>query len=169
MFVLGHLLHEIPLSLPYLIIGYMTNMCSSSSHLPYADIITSYLDSALVDISLGGHLLSAYNTNDMTNLKAMKYRYIHREQRWIREEDIPDGQHYEGYETLRLHHLHKQQSQQQSQQQQLPPPYPTFYGVAPPPDMSPSTVYRFVQLGYMHEYMTQTFTAIDTRLERHGD
>ncbi|KAK9132950.1 hypothetical protein Scep_012478 [Stephania cephalantha] len=54
-----------------------------------------------------------------------------------------------------------QQSKQQSQQ---PPHYPTFYGVAPPPEMSPSTAYLSVQLRYMHEYMTQTFTAINTAL-----
>ncbi|KAK9094637.1 hypothetical protein Scep_026106 [Stephania cephalantha] len=99
MFVLGHLLREIPLSLPHLIIGYMTNTCNSSRHLPYAHIITSYLESAQVDISLGGRPLSAYDTIDMATLKAMKYRYIRRKRRWIREEDISDGPHYEGYES----------------------------------------------------------------------
>ncbi|KAK9132973.1 hypothetical protein Scep_012501 [Stephania cephalantha] len=59
--------------------------------------------------------------------------------------------------------------QQQSQQQQHPPHYPTFYGVAPPLEMSPSMAYLSAQLGYMHEYMTRTFTTIDTRLERQGD
>ncbi|KAK9125604.1 hypothetical protein Scep_014450 [Stephania cephalantha] len=130
----------------------------------------------------------------------MKYRYIRLAQRWIREEDIPDGQHYEGYESplptnplvsfdernyldysfLFPHgddgddEFHQDfvappPPQQQSQQQQQPPHYPTFYGTAPPPEMSPSTVYLSAQLGYMHEYMTQTFTTIDTRLERQGD
>ncbi|KAK9100448.1 hypothetical protein Scep_023878 [Stephania cephalantha] len=99
MFVLGHLLRELPLSLPHLIIGYMTSTCSSGRHLTYAHIITSYQESAQVDISLGGHPLSAFDTIDMATLNAMKYRYIHREQRWIREEDILDGQHYEGYES----------------------------------------------------------------------
>ncbi|KAK9166622.1 hypothetical protein Scep_001813 [Stephania cephalantha] len=99
MFVLGHLLREIPLSLPHLIIGYMTSTCSSSRHLPYAHIITSYVESAHVDISLGGCPISAYYTIDMATPKAMKYQYICREQRYIGEEDIPDGQHYEGYES----------------------------------------------------------------------
>ncbi|KAK9166880.1 hypothetical protein Scep_002071 [Stephania cephalantha] len=99
MFVLGHLLHEIPRNLPHLIIGYMTSMYSSGRHLPYTHIITSYLESAQVDISLGGRPLYAYDTIDMVTLKAMKYRYIRREQRWIPEEDIPDGQYYEGYES----------------------------------------------------------------------
>ncbi|KAK9119064.1 hypothetical protein Scep_017157 [Stephania cephalantha] len=35
----------------------------------------------------------------MVTLKAMKYCYIRTEQQWIREEDIPDGEHYEGYES----------------------------------------------------------------------
>ncbi|KAK9112079.1 hypothetical protein Scep_019598 [Stephania cephalantha] len=35
----------------------------------------------------------------MATLKAMTYQYISRAQRWIREEDIRDGQHYEGYES----------------------------------------------------------------------
>ncbi|KAK9169417.1 hypothetical protein Syun_001557 [Stephania yunnanensis] len=56
-----------------------------------------------------------------------------------------------------------------SQQQQQPPPYPTFYGIAPPPEMSSSMAYLSAQLGYMHEYMTQTFTNIDAHLERQGD
>ncbi|KAK9157633.1 hypothetical protein Scep_004207 [Stephania cephalantha] len=99
MFVLRHLLRKIPLSLPYLIIGYMTSTCSSGHHLPYSHFITSYLESAQVDISLGIHPLSAYDTIDMATLKAMKYRYIRHAQRWVREEDIPDGQHYEGYES----------------------------------------------------------------------
>ncbi|KAK9169044.1 hypothetical protein Syun_001184 [Stephania yunnanensis] len=32
--------------------------------------------------------------------------------------------------------------------------------------MSPSTAYFSVQLRYMHEYMSKTFTAIDSRIER---
>ncbi|KAK9107371.1 hypothetical protein Syun_023382 [Stephania yunnanensis] len=56
-----------------------------------------------------------------------------------------------------------------SQQQQQPPHNPTFYGIAPPPEMSPLTTYLSSQLGYMHEYMTYTLTAIDTRLEHQGD
>ncbi|KAK9157760.1 hypothetical protein Scep_004334 [Stephania cephalantha] len=99
MFVLGHLLREIPLSFPHLIIGYMTSTCSSGRHLPYAHNITSYLESAHVDISLGGRPLSTYDTIHMATLKAMKYRYIRHAQRWIREEDIPDGQYYAGYES----------------------------------------------------------------------
>ncbi|KAK9125899.1 hypothetical protein Scep_014745 [Stephania cephalantha] len=34
----------------------------------------------------------------MGTLKAMKYGYIRRERRWVHEEDIPDDEHYEGYE-----------------------------------------------------------------------
>ncbi|KAK9083055.1 hypothetical protein Scep_029526 [Stephania cephalantha] len=200
MFVLGHLLCEIPLSLPQLIIGYITSMCSFDRHLPYAHIITSYLESAQVDISLGGRPLSAYDTIDMATLKAMKYRYIRREQRWIREEDIPNGQHYEGYESplptdppvafderdyldysFMFPHgddgddeVHQDFTappppHQQSQRKHQPPHYPNFYGVAPPPEMSPSTAYLSAQLRYMHVYMTQTFTAIATRIEGQGD
>ncbi|KAK9139881.1 hypothetical protein Scep_009562 [Stephania cephalantha] len=35
----------------------------------------------------------------MATLKAMKYRYIPIKQWQIREEDVPDGEHYEGYES----------------------------------------------------------------------
>ncbi|KAK9157557.1 hypothetical protein Scep_004131 [Stephania cephalantha] len=99
MFVLEHLLREIPLSLPRLIIGYMTSTCSSGCHLPHAHIITSYLESAQMDINLGGRPFSAYDTIGMAALKAMKYRYIRHAHKWIRLEDIADGQHYEGYES----------------------------------------------------------------------
>ncbi|KAK9157687.1 hypothetical protein Scep_004261 [Stephania cephalantha] len=196
MFILGNLLREIPLILPHLIIGYMTSTCSFSRHIPYAHIITSYLESAQVDLSLGGRPLSAYDTIDMATLKAMKYRYTHRAQRWIREEDIPDGQHYEGYESplptnppvafderdyldYNFPFPHGDDGDDEVQQDFVAPPPPqssdprrriastlsTFHGAAPPPEMSPSMVYLSTQLGYMHEYMTQTFTAIDTCLE----
>ncbi|KAK9118284.1 hypothetical protein Scep_016377 [Stephania cephalantha] len=35
----------------------------------------------------------------MATLKVMKYHYIRRERRWIREENIPKGKHYEGYKS----------------------------------------------------------------------
>ncbi|KAK9157648.1 hypothetical protein Scep_004222 [Stephania cephalantha] len=89
----------IPLSLPHIIIGYMTSTCSSGRHLPYAHIITSYLESAQVDLALGGRPLTIYDTIDMATLKAMKYRYIRDRQQWTREDAIPDGQYHGGYES----------------------------------------------------------------------
>ncbi|KAK9111920.1 hypothetical protein Scep_019439 [Stephania cephalantha] len=68
-------------------------------YLPYNHIITSYIESALVDLNLGGCSLSAYDTIDMADPKAMKYHYICREHRLISEEVILDGKHYEGYKS----------------------------------------------------------------------
>ncbi|KAK9111934.1 hypothetical protein Scep_019453 [Stephania cephalantha] len=77
----------------------MTSMSSAILHLPYAYIITTYLESSQVDLSLGGRHLSTYETFDMATLKALKYHYIRRERRWICKEDILDGENYEGYES----------------------------------------------------------------------
>ncbi|KAK9125795.1 hypothetical protein Scep_014641 [Stephania cephalantha] len=44
-----------------------------------------------------------------------------------------------------------------------------YYGLAPPTDMPPYAIYLSAQFRYMHEYMTQTFTKIDTCLDRQGD
>ncbi|KAK9125538.1 hypothetical protein Scep_014384 [Stephania cephalantha] len=92
-------MHEIPISLPHIMIAYMTSTSSSGRHLLYVHIITSYLESAHVDISLGGRQLSVYETIDMATLKAMKYHYIRIKRRWKHVEDIPDGEHYMGYDS----------------------------------------------------------------------
>ncbi|KAK9111861.1 hypothetical protein Scep_019380 [Stephania cephalantha] len=47
-----------------------------------------------------------------------------------------------------------------------PPPYPTYFGITTPPDMSPSMAYLSPELGRMHNYMTRTFFSIDTLLNR---
>ncbi|KAK9132698.1 hypothetical protein Scep_012226 [Stephania cephalantha] len=52
----------------------------------------------------------------------------------------------------------------------LPYPYDYMpqphYGLAPSIDIPLYTTYLSAQLGYMHEYMTQKFIEIDTRLDR---
>ncbi|KAK9132874.1 hypothetical protein Scep_012402 [Stephania cephalantha] len=99
MYVLEALVREIPINVPHIMIAYMTSTSSSGCHLPYAHIITSYIESAHVDLSLESRPLFAYDTVDMATLKAMKYHYIRIERRWIHKEDIPDGEHYKGYES----------------------------------------------------------------------
>ncbi|KAK9135375.1 hypothetical protein Syun_014705 [Stephania yunnanensis] len=99
MFILGHLFLMLPLSLPHILIGYMTSTCSAGRHLPYAHIITSYLESAQVDLALGGRPLSVFDSIDMATLKAMKYRYIRERKQWTRDDVIPYNQHHSGYES----------------------------------------------------------------------
>ncbi|KAK9111452.1 hypothetical protein Scep_018971 [Stephania cephalantha] len=160
----------------------MTSTSSVGRHLSYAHIITSNIESSQVDINLGGRLLAAYDIIDMTTMKAMKYRYIRRKQRWISEDNIPDGAHYEGYDFLFLHGddgdnevqqdyeaLPPSPQQPQQQPPQQPPPYSTYYGITPPPNISPSMAYISAQLRHMHDYITRMFTAINTYLKRQCD
>ncbi|KAK9158001.1 hypothetical protein Scep_004575 [Stephania cephalantha] len=99
MYVLRALMHDIPISVMHIMIAYLTSTLDSGRRLPYAHIITAYIESAHVDLSLGSRPLSAYDTIDTATLKVMKYRYIRIERRWIHVEDIPDGEHYEGYDS----------------------------------------------------------------------
>ncbi|KAK9083438.1 hypothetical protein Scep_029909 [Stephania cephalantha] len=80
-------------------IAYMTSMSGFGRHLPYTHFITSFLEAAQLDLRLGGRSLTITNNVGMATLKAMKYRYIRTKQQWIRDEDIHDGEHYEGYES----------------------------------------------------------------------
>ncbi|KAK9132901.1 hypothetical protein Scep_012429 [Stephania cephalantha] len=119
-----------------------------------------------VDLHLRDRQLSEIDTVDMATLKVIKYRYIRIEQFLIHKEYIPDGEHYEGYESpcetnpfvdfdehdypnynlypkgdggddeVHLSGSMTPQHQQQMQQQALP--YPSYFAIAPPHDMSPS-------------------------------
>ncbi|KAK9094784.1 hypothetical protein Scep_026253 [Stephania cephalantha] len=99
--------------------------------------------------------------------------YIRKEHRWIREEDIPNNEHYKGYEfpyptippidfneldyleysflfahgddgndkVQQDHEAPTPPPLQQWQPQQQPALYASYFSVAPPSDMSPSTTY----------------------------
>ncbi|KAK9094442.1 hypothetical protein Scep_025911 [Stephania cephalantha] len=96
----------------------------------------------------------------------MKYRYIRTERRRIREEDIPEGEHYGGRMAMVTMMRFSRN------------PRPTRYYPLYNNNLRPSFVLwrysscEYVSLvgpGYMHEYMTRTFMAIDTRLDHKGD
>ncbi|KAK9088925.1 hypothetical protein Scep_028007 [Stephania cephalantha] len=92
-------MQEVPISLPHIVIVYMTSMLGSGHHHPYAHTITIFLKTAQVDLCFGGRKLTDIDLIGMASLKAMKYYYIHIERWWIREEDILINYHYEGYES----------------------------------------------------------------------
>ncbi|KAK9118591.1 hypothetical protein Scep_016684 [Stephania cephalantha] len=90
---------EIPIGLSHIMIAYMNPTLGFGCHLPYAHIITTFFEAAQIDLHQGGCPLIVSETIGMATLKAMKYFYIRIEQQWICKEDIPDGEHYEGYES----------------------------------------------------------------------
>ncbi|KAK9109794.1 hypothetical protein Sjap_017854 [Stephania japonica] len=135
----------------------------------------------------------------------MKCRYIRERQTWTREDAIPDGQYYGGYESPlpidspvaffdapeyleysytfshdddgndggdgndgddgddEAHQEFTAAPQQSHHPTMQPPPPSTFSGFTPPPEMSPSSAYS-AQVGYLHAYMTESFTSFDTWL-----
>ncbi|KAK9123758.1 hypothetical protein Sjap_013360 [Stephania japonica] len=78
------------------------------------------------------------------------------------DDDDNDGN--DGDDEAHQEFMAPPQKSQHPTMQPLPPS--TFGGFTPPLEMSPSSAYISVQLGYMHEYMTQTFTTFETRLRR---
>ncbi|KAK9105005.1 hypothetical protein Scep_021849 [Stephania cephalantha] len=98
MYIIGALMTEEKISLPYFIIAHMTTYGGTDRHLPYAHIMRRFFEEVGVDLTAGGRSLDTRVTIRDTTLYKMKYRYIHAERRWIREADILQGVQYGEYE-----------------------------------------------------------------------